>query len=136
MTPWLKEQEKDAAAQEKNLSNEVSHLRVKLGSIRSKLESVQSDLKSAQVEVRAQKSRIKKKKHVENKLEKDRNNWAKEAEDLRQMWQIVDEKLSSTRAEIQALQRDLGRVKELAIEEFKTSSDLKILILQESEASY
>ncbi|EHA8587124.1 hypothetical protein COCNU_scaffold001459G000060 [Cocos nucifera] len=59
--------------------------------------------------MKAQKNRAKKKKHAMDKLKKDRENWAKE---------------------------DLDQAKELGIKEFKASSDLKILILQGSEASY
>ncbi|KAG1361451.1 putative transcription factor PIF1 [Cocos nucifera] len=128
------EQEKEATVWEK-LFDEVSYLRVELGSARSELDSVQSDLKSAQVEVKAQKSCVKKKRMV-NKLKKDGDSWAKEAEDYRQKWQSANEEASSAKTEIRTLQQDLSRAKELGIEEFKASADLKTLMLEESEVFY
>ncbi|KAG1361788.1 hypothetical protein COCNU_10G000070 [Cocos nucifera] len=137
------EVEKDAAIRKRNLFDKVSHLRVKLGSVRAKLESVgaelesvKSDLKLARVEVKAQKKHVKKKKRAVNKLKKDRDSWAKEVEDHSRRCQSMEGDASSARAEIQALQQDLSQAKELGVEEFKASSDLKILILKESEASY
>ena len=85
------------------------------------------------MEVKAQKSRAKKKKHS---VEKDCDNWANEAEDYREKWQSTEGEASSAKAKIQVLRQDLGCAKELGIEEFKASTDLKTLILQESEASY
>lgn len=130
------ELEKDATAREKNLSDEVSCLRVELSSVKAELESVRSDFTSAQKEVKAQKGRVKKKKRAVNKLKKNHDNWIKEAEDWRRKWQYADREASSAKVEIQTLQQDLSRAKELGVEEFKASTDLKTLILQGSEASY
>ncbi|KAG1367782.1 putative MACPF domain-containing protein CAD1 [Cocos nucifera] len=41
-------------------------------------------------EVKAQKSSVKKKKHMVQKLEKDHDNWAKEAEDCHQKWESTE----------------------------------------------
>ena len=86
--------------------------------------------------MKAQKSHAKKKKHAMEKLKKDHDNWAKETEDFHRKWQTADGEASSAKAEIQILQEDLSRAKELGVEEFKASSNLKTLILQESESSY
>ncbi|KAG1338302.1 hypothetical protein COCNU_04G006080 [Cocos nucifera] len=69
-------------------------------------------------------------------MKKDHDNWTREAEDYRRKWQSTKGEASSAKIEIQALWEDLNWAKELGIEEFKASSDLKTLILQGSEASY
>ena len=81
----MDEWEKDAATREERLSDEVSHLR-----LFDELESVQTDLTLARAEVKAQKSSVKKKKHMVQKLEKDHDNWAKEAEDCHQKWESTE----------------------------------------------
>ena len=53
--------------------------------------------------MKAKKSHAKNKKHVVEKLKKDRDNWAKEVEDCRQKWQSINEEASSIKVEIQIL---------------------------------
>ncbi|KAG1360602.1 hypothetical protein COCNU_09G000650 [Cocos nucifera] len=86
-----------------------------------------------QVEVKAHRSRTKKKKRTVIKMKKDRDNWARKVEDwarkvedCRQKWQFAEGEASSTKTEIQVLQEDLSRAKELGIEKFKLFSDLDL----------
>ncbi|KAG1347444.1 putative oligopeptide transporter 5-like [Cocos nucifera] len=88
------------------------------------------------VEVKAQRNRAKKKKRTVIKMKKNHDNWAKKAEDYHKKWQSLEGKASLAKTEIQDLQEDLSWAKELGVEEFKSSSNLKTLILQGSEASY
>lgn len=67
---------------------------------------------------------------------KDAELAKKEAESAKREMESAKKEMESARAEVESLRWDLCRAKELGVEEFKASSDLKALFLEGSEATY